>query len=51
MEEIPVIPFALASSFNSATVFPLKSSCALGAAAFLGAAFFLWQELLSLLSL
>ena len=38
IEEIPVIPFALANSFNSATVFPLKSSFALGVA-FLGAAF------------
>ena len=36
--EIPVIPLALAKSFNSATVFPLKSS-AFGAAAFFGAAF------------
>ena len=51
--EIPVIPLAFAKSFNSETVFPLKSSAfgaatfgaaatgalAFGAASFLGAAF------------
>ena len=34
MEEIPEIPFALANSFNSATVFPLKSTLAFGASFF-----------------